>query len=77
MQFHSSPRSGFRMRVVCSLATALSCLALLPLSANAQYVSTNLFSNAPGALQQDPNLVNGWGLVSLPASPFWVSNYRA
>jgi len=75
MRLHSSPRSRFRTRVVCSLATALSCLAaLLPLSANAQYVSTNLVSNAAGALQQDPNLVDGWGLVSFPTSPFWVSN---
>ena len=75
MRVHSSPRAGFRTRVVCSLATALSCLAaLLPLSANAQYVSTNLVSNAAGALQQDPNLVDGWGLVSFPTSPFWVSN---
>jgi hypothetical protein len=75
MRVHSFPRSAFRMRAVCSLATALSCLAaLLPLGANAQYVSTNLVSNAASALQQDPNLVNGWGLVSLPTSPFWVSN---
>ena len=75
MRTHSSPRSRFRTRVVCSLAAVLSCLAaFLPLSANAQYLSANLVSNAPGALQQDPNLVDGWGLVSFPTSPFWVSN---
>ena len=76
MRLHSSPRSRFRTRVVRSLSTAALCwlAALLPLSANAQYVSTNLVSNAAGALQQDPNLVDGWGLVSFPTSPFWVSN---
>lgn len=74
MRVHSFPRSGFRTRVVCSLATALTCLALSPLSARAQYVSTNLVSSATGAVQQDPNLINGWGLAAFPTSPFWVSN---
>jgi uncharacterized protein (TIGR03118 family) len=75
LRTHSSPRSRFRSCVICSLAAVLSCLAaFLPLSANAQYLSTNLVSNATVALQQDPNLVDGWGLVSFPTSPFWVSN---
>ncbi len=75
MRVHSSPCSRFRTRVVCSLAIALSCLAaLLPLSANAQYVSIKLVSNTPGAVQQDPNLVDGWGLAAFSNSPFWVSN---
>src|SRR5215469_9700086 len=74
MHVHLASQSGFRTRIVCCLATALCCLALLPLNAKAQYVSTNLVSNAPGALQQDSNLVNGWGLAAFPFSPFWVSN---
>ena len=69
MRVHLSPYSVFRTRVVCCLAAALSCVALLPLSASAQYVSTNLASKAT-----DPNLVNGWGLTSFPTSPLWVSN---
>jgi len=40
----------------------------------AQYLATNLVSNAPGALQTDPNLVDGWGLTAFTGSPFWVSN---
>lgn len=69
MQIHFFPYSVSRMRIVCCLAAALSCLSLLPVSASAQYVSTNLASKAT-----DPNLVNGWGLTSFPTSPFWVSN---
>jgi hypothetical protein len=68
LQLHLSPRFGSRTRVVCSL-TAACLAALMPLSANAQYVSTNLVSNASGALQQDANLIDGWGLVSLPTTP--------
>ena len=74
MQVQLASRSALRTRVVCCLAMALTCLALLPLSAKAQYVSTNLVSNAPGAVQQDSNLVNGWGLTAFSFSPFWVSN---
>ena len=74
MQVRLASRSGFRTRVVCCLTTALTSLALLPLGAKAQYVSTNLVSNTPGALHQDPSLVNGWGLTLFPGSPLWVSN---
>jgi len=53
---------------------ALGCLALLAINAKAQYVSTNLVSNTPGAVLQDSNLVDGWGLAAFSGSPFWVSN---
>jgi uncharacterized protein (TIGR03118 family) len=69
MRVHLLPYPVFRTRLVCCLAAALSCLAVLPPGASAQYVSTNLASKAT-----DPNLVNGWGLTSFPTSPFWVSN---
>lgn len=61
-------------RFVCSLAIALSCLAFLLPGAAAQYRADNLVSNTTGALHQDPNLVDGWGLTLFPTSPFWVSN---
>jgi len=39
------------------------------------YTVTNLVSDQPGqALHQDPNLVNAWGLVSGPTSPWWVAD---
>jgi uncharacterized protein (TIGR03118 family) len=39
------------------------------------YAVTNLVSNVPGlALNVDANLVNGWGIVTGPTTPFWVSD---
>lgn len=55
-------------------AAALSLSMLAPL-AQAQYQRTDLVSNQAGvAPLQDQHVVNGWGLVSLPGSPFWVSD---
>jgi uncharacterized protein (TIGR03118 family) len=43
--------------------------------AQAQYQRTDLVSNQAGAAPlQDQHLINGWGLVSLPTSPYWVSD---
>jgi uncharacterized protein (TIGR03118 family) len=50
-------------------------IALIITTASAQYQRTDLVSNQPGvAPNTDPHLVNGWGLVSLPTSPWWVSD---
>lgn len=39
------------------------------------YVQVNLTSDLPGiAANQDPNLVNPWGLVASSSSPFWTSD---
>ena len=39
------------------------------------YVQDNLTSDLAGvAANQDPNLVNPWGLAAGPGSPFWVSD---
>src|SRR5579862_835805 len=35
---------------------------------------TNLVSDVPGAAVTDPNLVNPWGLVHGPTTPFWVAD---
>ena len=44
-------------------------------AAMAQYRLTNLSSNQVNqALHDDPLLVNGWGLVHAPGSPWWVSD---
>ncbi len=40
-----------------------------------RYQLTRLVSDKPGvAAQVDPNLVNAWGLVAGPATPWWVAN---
>jgi uncharacterized protein (TIGR03118 family) len=39
------------------------------------YAQTNLVSDLPGvASHQDANLVNPWGIVASPTSPFWISD---
>ncbi|HZE71848.1 MAG TPA: TIGR03118 family protein [Pyrinomonadaceae bacterium] len=49
--------------------------ALLITTASAQYKRTDLVSNQPAvAPTTDPHLVNAWGLVALPTSPWWVSD---
>jgi uncharacterized protein (TIGR03118 family) len=57
--------------------TACLGLALMFVSnmALAQYQLTNLSSNQIGAARHaDPLLVNAWGLVHAPGSPWWVSD---
>jgi uncharacterized protein (TIGR03118 family) len=50
-------------------------IALIVTTASAQYERTDLVSNQPGvAPTTDPHLVNAWGLVALPTSPYWVSD---
>jgi uncharacterized protein (TIGR03118 family) len=50
-------------------------IALTITTASAQYQRTDLVSNQPGvAPNTDPHLVNAWGLVALPTSPWWVSD---
>jgi uncharacterized protein (TIGR03118 family) len=44
-------------------------------AAMAQYQLTNLVSNQVGkAVHVDPLLVNAWGLVYAPGSPWWISD---
>jgi uncharacterized protein (TIGR03118 family) len=61
-------------RGVSAVASFL-CLSMFAAPAQAQYQRTDLVSNQAGAAPlQDEHLVNGWGLVSLPTSPYWVSD---
>jgi hypothetical protein len=69
MRVHVSSPSGLRTLVICLLATTLSCLVLLPLSASAQYVATNLVSNAPGALLQESESGQRLGAYRLSDQP--------
>ena len=50
-------------------------LMLASSAARAQYQLVNLSSNqVKAAHHDDPLLVNGWGLVHAPGSPWWVSD---
>src|SRR3954447_21345383 len=43
-------------------------------SAANKYVQHNLVSDLPGLADHiDPCLINPWGIVASPTSPFWVS----
>ena len=60
--------------LVCKVWVGLTVLALSS-AALAQYKLTNLVSNQIGqARRADPFIVNAWGLVYAPGSPFWVSD---
>jgi uncharacterized protein (TIGR03118 family) len=61
----------FATKVLMIFAVAV----LLPSLALAQYIRTDLITDSGvGGTVADPNLINGWGLTSLPGSPWWVSD---
>jgi uncharacterized protein (TIGR03118 family) len=63
-----------RCRIVYTLCLGLA-LMLVSNAALAQYQLTNLDSNQVGAAKHtDPLIVNAWGLVHAPGSPWWVSD---
>jgi uncharacterized protein (TIGR03118 family) len=59
------------------LVLSVVAIALLSLPATAQlFQRTDLDSDIPGVASNpvDPDLVNPWGLVASPTSPWWVSD---
>jgi uncharacterized protein (TIGR03118 family) len=77
MNHYRSVQSRFAGSVSRSafFVSALICLSMFVTPVFAQYIRTDLVSNQAGvAPLQDEHLVNGWGLVALPTSPFWVSD---
>jgi uncharacterized protein (TIGR03118 family) len=46
-----------------------------PVASSSAYTVTNLVGDVAGAAAQvDPHLVNAWGLVAGPSTPWWVAN---
>ncbi len=62
-------------RIVPALSFLLaSGLAVSAATVNS-YVQTNLTSDLPGiAAHQDPDLMNPWGIVAGPKTPFWIND---
>jgi uncharacterized protein (TIGR03118 family) len=65
--------------IAVGLVAVISAVAAFAASARASsanaYVVHNLVSDQAGVADRtDPNLVNAWGLTSLPASPWWVAD---
>ena len=75
-----SRRAATALAALAATAVAGS-VATRPVPAAAQggtYVQTNLDSDLAGRAQfQDADLVNPWGIVAGPTSPFWVSDNNA
>jgi uncharacterized protein (TIGR03118 family) len=76
-------RPGFTIRASLAGATALLAAALMatvfaastPAGGDNAYTVHNLVSDgAATADHVDSNLVNGWGLVSGPTTPWWVAD---
>jgi uncharacterized protein (TIGR03118 family) len=66
-------RNKIAFTICLSLAVTLGSNAAL-----AQYQLTNLVSNQVGAARHiDPLLVNSWGIVHGPTTPFWISDNNA
>ena len=62
--------------VACALGVGTPVLADGDSNRSATaYNVTNLISDVPGlTVNQDTNLVNGWGIVAGPTTPMWVSD---
>ena len=42
------------------------------------YLQTNIVSDVPGTARvTDPKLINPWGIVAGPGTPFWVADNNA
>jgi len=77
MKLHLPRRPGsLGASVLATAALAAAVLAVTaPAASDNVYTVTNLVSDQAGvAAHQDSHLVNGWGLDSLPQSPWWVAN---
>ena len=65
----------FILKFAKAFSAFLFCIFFLPALSFAQYTRTDLVTDTgtSGTLM-DAHLVNGWGLVSLHGSPWWVSD---
>lgn len=61
--------------VLTTFAVMLGLVSVASGDALDSYVQTNLVSDLPGvAAHQDTDLVNPWGIVAGPTTPFWISD---
>src|SRR5438128_785461 len=73
---HQERNKYMRIRIAAAGSLALALTVGVASTASAQFYSQhNLQSDgAVTADFTDPDLVNAWGLVSSPTSPWWVSD---
>ena len=76
------PKTISRLCAMCALSIA-AVLAFSTLGMAQAYQQTNLVSDIQGLAQNPPNgqpdsqLVNPWGLIASPTSPWWLSDNNA
>src|SRR5262245_15840796 len=63
----------FFIRTVLSAAVLLIAVMFAD-AREIHFEQINFVSDLPGALLQDTNLVNAWGVAFSASSPFWVSD---
>jgi uncharacterized protein (TIGR03118 family) len=64
-----------RARLVLWITVCMLFIAAIQGTALAQYKQSNLVSTgSPFTPNNDPNLINAWGLAFFPTGPFWVSD---
>src|SRR2546423_4149718 len=67
--------SNLRFAFLKPLTLGLSLLTLSAVGLAQHYQQTNLVSDVPGLAQvTDSNLVNSWGLIRGPGTPWWVAD---
>lgn len=71
----SNKNLAWGMFVMLTLLASGTVVSASPSMAAKQYQQTNLVSDIPGMAQiTDPNLVNSWGIVHGPTTPWWVAD---
>jgi uncharacterized protein (TIGR03118 family) len=76
-RFHGTGVWLAMLALAASLCAVLLARQVVPLAHASQgfYQQTNLVSDLPGVANvTDTNLVNSWGIVHSPTSPFWIAD---
>ncbi len=64
----------YRFQIAAGILFISAASAVTAANVN-DYSQTNLSSDLPGvAANQDPDLVNPWGIAASPSSPFWTAD---
>lgn len=78
MGYHLKRHGLSSVAAITAVVTLVTIVLLAGSAAAANgtvFAVTNLVSDQPGVAQHvDPDLVNAWGLASLPTSPWWVAD---
>jgi uncharacterized protein (TIGR03118 family) len=64
--------------IIALLGLGILLTRQTPAAPGGSYLQTNIVSDIKGTARvTDPQLINPWGIVSGPATPFWIADNRA